>query len=65
MEILTAALASHHRPLGKSIEIYCNNYGKRRDVKGKTLLFALFFSFTLMFPVSAAMVILTTNFLRH
>ena len=62
MEILTS-VASYHQPGEKSIEIYCSDYGKRRDVKGKTFLFAFLLAFVLMLPVSAVIVILIDKFL--
>lgn len=57
MEVPTS-VASYHQPGERSIEIYCNNYGKRRDVKGKTLLLSFLFSSAAMIPFSAAIMFL-------
>lgn len=62
MEILFS-VASHHQPSEKSIEIYCDNYGRRRLVNGKTLLFAVLFSFVLMPPGSITIVVLVDKLL--
>lgn len=55
MEILFSK-ASHHQPGEKSIEIYCNNYGKRRIVNGKTLLLSFLLAFFIMLPFAAIIV---------
>lgn len=61
MEILTST-ASYHRPGERSISIYCNDYGKRRSVKGKTLLLSFLFSFVVMLPVAGVIVVLIYKF---
>lgn len=62
MEILTSA-ASYHQPGERSIEIYCNNYGNRRLVNGKTFFFAFLLAFVLLLPAAAVIVILIDKFL--
>jgi len=64
MEILTSH-ASYHQPGENSIEIYCNKYGNRRLVNGKTFLFAFIFSFVVMLPVAAAIVIAIDRFVLN
>jgi hypothetical protein len=55
MEVSTS-VASYHQPGERSIEIYCSDYGKRRRVKGKTLLLSFGLSSALMLPVAALIV---------
>lgn len=51
IEILTS-VASYHQPGERSIEIYCNDYGKRRSVKGKVLLLSVLLGFLITLPLS-------------
>jgi hypothetical protein len=51
IEILTS-VASYHQPGERSIEIYCNDYGKRRSVKGKVLLLSFLSGFLITLPLS-------------
>ncbi|HQU85690.1 MAG TPA: hypothetical protein PKY59_21320 [Pyrinomonadaceae bacterium] len=51
MEVSTSN-ASYHQRGERSIQIYCNDYGNKRLVNGKTFLFAFLFSFVLMLPFS-------------
>lgn len=61
MEVLTS-VASYHQPGERSIEIYCNNYGKRRSVKGKVLILSLLFSSAVMIPFVLAIIFLVNKF---
>lgn len=51
IEVLTS-VASYHQPGEKSISIYCNDYGKRRSVKGKVLLLSVLLAFLITLPIS-------------
>src|SRR5262245_27165172 len=62
IEILTS-VASYHQPGERSISIYCNDYGKRRSVKGKTLLLSFLLSFLVMLPVAGFIVFLIFRFI--
>lgn len=55
MEVSTSN-ASYHQRGERSIEIYCNDYGNKRLVNGKTFLFAFLFSFVLMLPFAVLIV---------
>ena len=61
MEVLMS-VASHHQPGERSIEIYCNNYGKRRGVQGKTLFLSFLFSSAVMLPFAAMILFLINKF---
>ena len=56
IEILTS-VASYHHPGEKSISIYCNDYGKRRSVKGKVLLLSFLSSFIIALPFATLIVV--------
>jgi len=61
MEI-AKSVASHHQPGEKSLEIYCNNYGKKRLVNGRTLFLAFGCTFIFMLPFSMIIVILIQKY---
>lgn len=62
IEIVTS-VASYHQPGEKSISIYCNDYGKRRSVKGKVLLLGFISSFFIALPFAIIIVFLVYNYL--
>lgn len=50
-EVVTS-VASYHRPGERSISVYCNDFGRQRDVKGKTFLIAFLMAFAALLPVA-------------
>lgn len=56
--------ASYHQRGERSIEIYCNDHGRKRLVNGKTFLFAFLFSFILLMPFSFIIVFAVYKFVN-
>lgn len=59
---ISTSVSSYHQPGERSIEIYCKGYGKKRDVKLKTLLMSFLVSFAAALPFSFLIVSLAARF---